>query len=126
MKSRQGHALLRIGVVLLLFVSFEGFFIPYLASPRLGLSVHTLSALLGTPSFRIAYWCLIYSSLVIIAAYVLAAVWGAGNMTLRIAAGSARGTRFQELAILAVAYSSAPTGVVSFALILWGLRRAPE
>jgi len=36
--SRQGHRLLQIGVALFLFTSFEGFAIPYLAAPRLGLS----------------------------------------------------------------------------------------
>ena len=31
----------------------------------------------------------------------------------------------QEGAIKGVAYSSAPTGIVSFALIIWGLRTPP-
>jgi (hydroxyamino)benzene mutase len=35
--------------------------------------------------------------------------------------GTAQGTAFQEGTIRLVAYSSAPTGLVSFALILWGL-----
>jgi hypothetical protein len=43
--SRQGQPLLQIGVALLLFLSFEGFAIPYLAAPHLGLSVHKLSGL---------------------------------------------------------------------------------
>ena len=45
--SRQGHRLLQIGVALFLFSSVEGFVIPYFPEPRLGLSVHTLSALQG-------------------------------------------------------------------------------
>jgi len=45
--SRQGHRLLQIGVALILYSSFEGFVIPYLGSQRIGLSVHTLSALQG-------------------------------------------------------------------------------
>jgi hypothetical protein len=36
--SRQGHRLLQVGVAMFLFTSFEGFAIPYLASPRRGLS----------------------------------------------------------------------------------------
>ena len=123
---------------MLLFASFEGFAIPYLASPPLGLSVHRLSALLGVllPMFglfwtrlrlgsiaaRVAFWCLLYSSLAIDVAYMMAAMWGAGNETMRQAAGSAHGSAAQELAIMVVAYSSAPTGIVSFVLILWGLR----
>ena len=42
---RHGHRLLQIGIALLLFSWFDDLAIPYLASPRLGLSVHTLSAL---------------------------------------------------------------------------------
>ena len=45
--ARQGHRLLQISVVLFLFTSFEGFTIPYFASPMVGRSVHTLSALFG-------------------------------------------------------------------------------
>ena len=58
----------------------------------------------------------------IVAAYLTAAIWGAGNTTMPLAAGAAHGTAFQELAIKAVGYSSAPTGIIAFVLILWGLR----
>ncbi|MBZ9897924.1 hypothetical protein LB545_26755 [Mesorhizobium sp. BR1-1-6] len=134
---RQGHRLLQLGIALLLFSSVEGFAIPYLAAPRLGLSVHTLGALqgvlllvlglvwsrlnLGVAMSRIAFWFLIYSALAILAAYVMASLWGAGNETMPLAAGAAHGSAFQEYAIKAIAYSSAPTGLIAFALILWGL-----
>jgi len=43
------------------------------------------------------------------------------------AAATAHGSAFQENVIKLVAYSSAPTGLISFALVLWGLRdRAAE
>ena len=42
--------------------------------------------------------------------------------TMPLAAGAAHGSHWQEAVIKVVAYSSAPTGIVSFALILWGLR----
>jgi len=138
MLSRQGHRLLQVGVALLVFSSLEGFAIPHLAAPRLGLSAHTLSALqgvlllalgsvwarlnLGARPSRIAFWLLIYSAFAILVAYVLAAVWGAGNETMPLAAGAAHGSAFQEAVIKGVAYSSAPTGLISFAIILWGLR----
>ena len=138
--SRQGHWLLQIGMALLLFTSLQGFAIPYVAAPRLGLSVHTLSALqavmllavgllwsrlkLGAATSRLAFWLLIYSTFAILAAYVMASIWGAGNTTMPLAAGSARGSDFQEMVIKVTAYSSAPTGILSFALILWGLRIA--
>lgn len=138
---RQGHRLLQIGVALFLFTSFEGFAVPYFAVPNLGRSAHTLSAFsgvlllalglawpklrLGTTAARIAFWLLIYSDLATVAAFLMAGVWGAGNSIMPLAAGTARGSDFQETAIAIVAYSAAPTGITSFALILWGLRLAP-
>jgi (hydroxyamino)benzene mutase len=138
MLSRQGHRLLQIGVSLFLLTSFEGFAIPSFAAPRLGLSAHSLMALqavlfivmgslwpklrLGVGTSRLAVWLLVYSGLAIAAAYLLGAIWGAGNSTMPLAAGTAHGSDLQETIIKIVAYSSAPTGIVSFALILWGLR----
>ena len=137
MLSRQGDRLLQLGVALFLVTSFEGFVIPGFAAARLGLSAHSLMALLGVlfvalgllwpklrlgvATSRLAFWMLTYSSLAIVAAYLLGAIWGAGNSTMPLAAGTAHGSNFQEAVIKIVAYSSAPTGIVSFALILWGL-----
>ena len=136
--DRQSRRLLQIGVVFLLLTSFEGFAIPGFAAPQLGLSAHKLAGLqsvlllalglawprlrLGAEASRAAFWLLIYSSLAILAAYVLGALWGAGADTIRQAADGAQGSAFQESAIMVVAYSSAPTGLVAFSLILWGLR----
>jgi len=136
--SRQGHRLLQVGVALLLFASFQGFVLEHLPAPRLGLSAHTLSALqsvlllalglvwprlhLSPAGSKAAFWLLIYSTFAILAAYVIGSVCGAGNQTMPLAAGSAHGSAFQETLIAVVAYSSGPTGIASFALILWGLR----
>ncbi len=138
MLPRQGHRLLQIGVALFLLTSFEGFVIPSFAVPRLALSAHSLMALLGVlliamgllwpklrlgvPASRLAFWLLVYSSLAIVTAYLLGALCGGGNSTMPLAAGTAHGSDSQETIIKIVAYSSAPTGIVSFALILWGLR----
>jgi hydroxylaminobenzene mutase len=138
--SRQGHRLLQVGVALFLFSSLEGFAIPYFTVPRLGLSVHTLSGLegvillalglmwtrlnLGAATSQIAFWCFVYSTFATLVPYVLAAVWGAGNSTIPLAAGAARGSAFQETTIMVVLYSAAPTVLISLALILWGLRIA--
>jgi hydroxylaminobenzene mutase len=139
--QRQGQRLLQLGVLFFLFACFEGFAVPYLASPPLGLSVHRLCAFtavfmlafgllwprleLGRIAARAAFWLFIYSDIATVAGYVLAAVWGAGNTVIPLAAGTARGTAFQETAIMAVIYSAAPTGIAAFALILWGLRKMP-
>jgi hydroxylaminobenzene mutase len=39
-----------------------------------------------------------------------------------IAAAGARGSDAQELLIQLVMYPAAPTGIISFSLIFWGLR----
>ena len=50
---------------------------------------------------------------------MLAAAWGAGNSTIPLAAGSARGTAVQETVIKVVLYTAAPTVLISLAVILW-------
>src|SRR5262249_24513224 len=137
----QGHRLLQLGIALFLFTSFEGFVIPYFPAPLVGRSVHTLGALLGVMllgfgllwtkldlgvvAARVAFWCLVCSGLAITVAFFLAAMWGAGKSTMPLS-GALQGSAFQEVAIATVAYSSAPTGIISFALILWGLRVPPR
>jgi (hydroxyamino)benzene mutase len=142
MLSRQGHRLLQIGLCLILYASFEGFVIPELGSQRIGLSVHTLSAWqavfllalgllwprlsLGATAARVAFYLLVYSAVAILAAYTVAAVSGVGNETIKLMGelphGLTHGSAFQETLIKVLAYSSAPTGITAFALILWGLR----
>jgi hydroxylaminobenzene mutase len=94
MLLRQSHRLLQLGVALFLFTSFEGFVVPFLAVPNLGRSVHTLSAFtgvlllalglvwprlqLGPVASHTAFWLLIYSAFATIAAFMVAAFWGAG------------------------------------------------
>jgi hydroxylaminobenzene mutase len=68
---------------------------------------------------------LVYSTFAILAAYVLGAFWGAGNETMPMAAGVAHGCPAQERVIRIVAYSSAPTGIVSFALMVFECRMCP-
>ena len=142
MLSRQGRYLLQLGVALFLFTSFEGFVIPALAAPNLGRSVHTLSAFtgvllltmglmwpmlkLGTTASRVAFWFLIYSALATIAGFVVAAFLGAGGSIIPIAAQGVRGSDLQEAMIQAITYPAAPTGIVAFGLILWGLRAKPN
>lgn len=136
--SRQGRCLLQLGVALFLFTSFEGFVIPALAAPNLGRSVHTLCGFtgvlflamglmwpmlaLGTSAAKIAFWFLVYSALATIAGFVVGALWGAGGSIMPIAAQGVRGSDFQETVIQLVMYPAAPTGIIAFAVILWGLR----
>jgi hydroxylaminobenzene mutase len=131
-----------MGIALFLYSSLDGFAIPFLASPRIGLSVHTLSALQGVMllaiglvwtklrfshhTAQVTFWCLVYSTLAILAAYTVAAFWGVGIETISLMGelphGLIQGSLFQETFIKVLAYSSAPTGLTAFVLILWGLR----
>jgi len=136
--SRQGHRMLQIGITLLIFTGLEGFVIPAFPVPLLGRSVHTLSALqgvmilalglmwprlnLGTTASRVAFWTYIYSSFATLIPFIMAAVWGAGNATIPLAAGASHGSAVQETMIKVILYSAAPPFFVSMALILWGLR----
>jgi hypothetical protein len=79
--------------------------------PRLNLSL-TMS--------RIAFCLLLFFA--ILAAYLMGRAWAAGR-TMPLAAGTALGSPFQGCGQV-VAYSSAPTGPISFTLVLWGLRIA--
>ena len=142
MRQKQSHRLLQFGIALFLFSSLEGFAISFLRSPRIALSAHTLSALqavmmlgigllwpklnLGRNAYRIAFWTLIYSALAILATYLIAASWGVGIETISLMGelphGLSQGSPFQETFIKVLSYSSAPTGLISLALIFWGLR----
>jgi hypothetical protein len=71
----------------------------------------------------------VYSALAILAAYTIAASWGVGLDTIKLAGelpdGLTRGTPFQETVIKIVSYSSV-SGAVPFLLIFWGLLRPSE
>jgi len=75
---------------------------------------------------RIAFWCSIHGNLSILVAYTIAAIWGAGIETIQLMGelphGLSRGTPFQEGLIFVLTVASAPTGLISSVLILWGLR----
>jgi hydroxylaminobenzene mutase len=136
--TRQGHRLLQLGVALLLFTALEGFVLPSLPVPRLGLAAHTRGASqgvmflafgllwprlkVGVNQARIAFWGYIYSMFATLLAYSLAALWGAGNVALPLAAGAAHGTAQQEEIINVLLISTAPTFLVAAVVILWGLR----
>jgi hydroxylaminobenzene mutase len=140
--SRQGHRMLQLGVALIAFVSLEGLAIAALPVPRLGLSVHTLATFqallfiglgllwprltLGRTSARVAWWTYVYSSFATLAAYLMAAMWGAGGDTIPLATGGAHGTALQETLIRSVLVSSGPPVFAALGLIIHGLRVPAE
>lgn len=141
----QGHRLLQLGVALILYSSLYGVAIPYLQSQRVGLSGHTLGVSegilviavgliwqrlrLSAVVARAAFWCLIYSVVALLLAYTIAAALGVGIETLRLAGGLpgglSHGSFLEETIIKVLASSSGLTGLISFVLVLWGLRLEP-
>jgi hydroxylaminobenzene mutase len=137
--ERHGHRMLQLGMFLFLLALLVGLAVPRFAVPRLGLSTHLLGIMQGTflmvvglmwpklgfarvPS-RIGLFLAAYGCLAAWTANLVAAVWGAGNGMLPIAAGQARGSLLQE-GIIAVALRSAAASLITLAvMVLWGLRR---
>jgi len=134
--------LLQAGALLFLLGLFVGIGVPRFTVSRLALSTHLLGIMQGTflmvagliwpklrltrPASRIGHGLAIYGCLAAWTANLLGAVWGAGNSMLPMAAGSARGSSFQEAAIRVLLMSAAVSLVAVALLILWGLRTPPE
>ena len=135
---RQGHRLLQFGGLLFLFALLVGLFVPTFAAPRLGLSTHLLGLMQGIflmvlgvlwPRLRVTRavgrtgaFLAVYGCFAAWIANLSAAIWGAGNSMLPIAAGSSHGSALQE-AIISVALRSAAVSLIAVAvLVLWGLR----
>ena len=135
---RQEHRLLQLGIFLFLCALIVGIAVPYFAVPRLGLSTHLLGIMQGifllvTGSLwaklklsralsRLAFFAVVYGCVVAWTSNLLAAIWGAGNSMLPIAAGQARGSALQEGIISVGLRTAAIALIVAAALILWGLR----
>ena len=140
-RSRQARHLLQVGVGLFLFAALIGLAIPRFAVPRVALSAHLIGILQGlflavvgllwtrldlaSRQLLITFWLVIYEAIAAILSNLLAALWGAGNTIIPMAAGAAHGSDTQEIIINVGLRSSALALVVSLGLIFWGLRRAP-
>ena len=135
---RQGHRLLQAGILLFLLALLVGLAVPRFAVPRLGLSAHLLGIMQGlflmiagllwpklklvSALSRVGFWLAVYGCFAAWMANVLAAVWGAGNSLLPIAAGPARGSELQEAIISMGLRTGAVSLITAVALVLWGLR----
>ena len=135
---RQGHRFLQIGMFLFLAALLVGLAVPSFAVPRLGLSSHLLGLMQGLflmvaglfwdrlrlplATFRIAFWLTLYGCFAPLTANLLAAIWGAGNTLLPIAAGQAHGSALQERLITILLRTGGATLIAAAVLVLWGLR----
>jgi (hydroxyamino)benzene mutase len=139
---RHGHRLIQAGMFLFLLALLVGLIVPKFAVPRLGLSTHLLGIMQGIFLMvvgllwerlrisllmsRIGIGLAVYGCFAAWTANLSAAIVGAGNSMLPIAAGQARGSSVQE-AMITIALRSAAVSLIAVALlILWGLRRVPE
>lgn len=138
--ANELHArrLIQAGAIFLPAGLLVGTAIPHFTVPRLGLAAHvlalmqaTLLMVLGllwprlrlTPGqSRLSSWLATSGFYVGWFATVFAGLLGVGNSMMPIAAGSARGSALQELAIRILLMSSAIAQIVAAAMILWGLR----
>lgn len=133
--------LLQAGVSLFLVAVLLGLGIQQFTAPRVALSAHLIGLLQGiflvvvglfwhrlnlTPlQFRMTFWLVVYQAVAATLANVLAAVWGAGNSIIPIAAGAAHGSTLQEAMINIGLRSAGAALIVALLLIIRGLRRAP-
>jgi hydroxylaminobenzene mutase len=140
-RSSQCHRLLQLGVALFLAALLFGLGIPHFTVPRLALSAHLIGLLQGmflvvlgllwsrlsltSVQFKFAFWLVAYQAIAASLSNLLAAVWGAGNTIIPIAAGAARGSAIQEAVINVGLRSAGAALIVGLSLVLWGLRRAP-
>lgn len=136
--ARQARRMLQLGALLLLLGLVTGLFVPMLAVPRLGVSAHIVGVLGGLflivlgllwPQLRLesrasgfGFGLAIYSFYAGWLMPLLGSLWGAGSTMLPLAAGTARGTAFQEGVIATGLVTSAIALVSLCVLILWGLR----
>src|SRR5512145_2871765 len=134
--------MLRFGVVLVLFALLIGLAIPALAVPRLGVAAHVNGVVggvalivlgllwphlqLGPRALGAAFWLAVYSFFVATIMPLLGGTWAACATMLPLAAGTARGTPFQE-GIISVGLTTAGVSVfVLFVLLFLGLRGSPR
>lgn len=140
--QRHAHRLILVGLSLFLLSLFIGLAIPRFSVPRLALSAHLIGLLqgiflivvgmlwarltFGPATARLAFWLLIYGCLAAWLANLLAAVLGAGNTIVPMAAGSAHGSTTEELIVMLMLRSSGVALIAALVLLLWGARSRPR
>jgi (hydroxyamino)benzene mutase len=133
-----GHRLVQLGMLLFLIGLITGFGIPAFANPRMGLSSHLEAIMngfflvllgmvwprlmLSSKTLVVLFWVAIYSTFANWGATLLAAVWGAGEPMMPIAAGGFEGTSLQEFVISFLLITLSLGIVATAAMAVWGLR----
>jgi hydroxylaminobenzene mutase len=133
--QHQGHRLIQIGCLLFLVALLVGIMVPSFAVPRLGLSTHLLGITQGIflmviglvwPRLRVprpigtaGMFLVLYGCFGPWTGNLLAAILGAGNPLLPLAAGPARGTALQE-GIIAILLRSGAMALIAALLFICG------
>jgi hydroxylaminobenzene mutase len=136
--ERIGRRLLQLGIVLFLLGLLTGFVVPLAANPRMALSSHLEGVLNGTfllvlgviwgrlqigrVTGRVAFGLLAYGTFANWGTTLLAAIWGAGETMMPLAAAGYVGTSAQEMLIVFGLLSLSLAMVVVCPIVLWGLR----
>jgi hydroxylaminobenzene mutase len=138
LQSNIGRRLLQLGVVLFLLGLLTGLAVPATANPRMALASHVEAVMngifllvigaiwprlhLGIRAQRIALWLLAYGTFANWATTLLAAIWGAGEPMMPLAAAGHTGTSAQEALIAFGLISLSVAMIVVCPMLLWGLR----
>ena len=140
MLPQHAHRLIQLGVALFLIGLLTGVAVPVMAFPRLGVSAHIVGLFgglvlvvlgllwpqlrLGPGTSRLGYSLALYSIYVGWLMPLLGGLWAAGGTMFptAIAAGSPRGTAFQE-GVIATGLTTGAVALIALCLLLlWGLR----
>lgn len=132
------RVLMRAGALLFLIGLITGLVAPLMQIPRMGLSSHLegvmngmLLMILGLiwPRLKLkawggttAFWSAVYGSFANWLTTLLSALWGAAA-AMPIAGQGATGTPLAEAIIAGLLLSVAGTMILTFVLLLWGLRK---
>ena len=133
----MNRSLIRYAFVLILLALVGAFFVPSMATPRLGLSAHTIGILSGVLLIAVGAiwhhfdlsdtqqwwlkWTWLYSSYANWFGCLVGAIMGAGKMT-PVASSGAVGADLPEAVVAVVLISVAITSLIAVGLSLWGLR----
>jgi len=140
-QAAWSHRLIQWGVVLFLMGLLTGFLVPTLENPRMGLTSHLEGVLngillivfgllwprlrLGARTQAVAVVLAVYGAYANWATTLLAAVWGAGEPMMPLAAKGHMGSGPQEALILFGLLSLSVAMIILSGIVLWGLRLGP-
>ena len=137
-QSQLSHKLVRYGMILFLLGLLNGFVIPLMRNPRMGLASHLEAVMNGmflillgliwqklrmpVGALKWGYALALFGTYTNWVTNLLAAIWGAGAEMMPIAGGGYQGVAWQEV-LIKVGLGSLSLAMTAVCLIvLWGLK----